>query len=85
MCHIKNNLEVSDSESHYLPSYNELFKAFHEMYDGALNSFKKIASQKKNILKFEEKIFRFKSALESLKEEHASLVSDQLHISNTLK
>lgn len=51
----------------------------------SLNEFKIISSQKKNILKPEEEISNLESTLDSLKEEHTSLVNDQLNISNTLE
>lgn len=68
--------DVSDSDSKSLPYYNELSEEFHEMHDDALKAFKKISSQKKNILKLEGEILKLQNSLESLKEDHASLVND---------
>lgn len=48
--HRKKNLEVSNSKSYSLFSYDEIYNNFHEIHVEALNDFKKITSQKKNIL-----------------------------------
>lgn len=50
--------KISDSDSHLLPLYNELFKAFHDMHDDALKHFTNISSQNKMTLKHEEEILK---------------------------
>lgn len=82
--HKRIDLEVSDSNTYTLPSYNELSKAFHEMHVEFLNAFNKISSQNKKILALEEQVLKLKRDLQSLKKDHASLVNGQLCISNTL-
>lgn len=47
MWHKQKYLDVSDSQFHFLPSYNDLSYMFHEMYVYALKYFKKISTQKK--------------------------------------
>lgn len=41
------NSEVSDSDSHLLPSYNEMSTSFYDMHDDDIISFKKFYSLKK--------------------------------------
>lgn len=50
------DFDVSDTDSHSLPFYNELSEAFHKMHDDALKDFNKISSQKKKILKLKGEI-----------------------------
>lgn len=74
------NKELSNSDTHCFPFYNELSKTFHNMNDNALNALKKLSLQKKMILKLKGEILKVKSTLESLKEYHASLANDQVCI-----
>lgn len=47
--------EESDYDSHSLPSYSDLSKAFYDMHDDTLKYLKKIPSKNQKILKLEEK------------------------------
>lgn len=55
------------------------------MYVNDLNVFKEIYFQYEMISKLERDIFRLNIALEPLKDEHASLVNENLCIYNTLE
>lgn len=56
-------LEVSDSDSDFNPSYNELKNVFIEMHGDVPNAFKKSVSQKRTILKLEAKILKLRKIL----------------------
>lgn len=47
--HKEKYLEVSDSNSHFKPSYDQMSKAFREMHTNALNDIKKTSLQKEMI------------------------------------
>lgn len=81
----KKNLELSDSNSYFRPSYKELSNDFQEMHVEALNTFKRISSLNKKILKLDEEKLNLKNDLESMNAEHTSLVNFQFHIDNTLE
>jgi hypothetical protein len=78
----KKQNEVSDSDYDFNPSYNELQNVLIEIYGDAMNTSKKIGTQKIVILKLEAEILKVKKDFESLKNEHTSLVND--HIVNPL-
>lgn len=76
--------EVYSFDPEVKPSYKKLSKAFSEMHADALDAFNKISLQIKLISKLENKINDLNNALDSLKEEHASLVDGSFNNSNTL-
>lgn len=71
------NLEVK-------PPYKQLPKMFSEMHADALSVFNKISLQRKLISKLEKEINDHNSALDFLKEEHASLFDKPFNVSDTL-
>lgn len=54
------------------------------MHADSLKAFNKISFEKKNILKLKGEVLKLQNAFESLKEDHAFLVNDQLCITITL-
>lgn len=77
-------LEVYDSDSDFKSSYNQLSNDLRGIYVNALGAFKNISRQRKLILSLEKDIFDFNSALGSLIEVHASLVSEHVCVLDTL-
>lgn len=84
VCHKNKDSEVGDSESHFIHSYDELLNVFHKIHDEALKAFKNISLQNKMILKHEDEILKLKYALESYKDDHASIMNDQFCSLHTL-
>lgn len=72
----------SDSDNRY--SYSELSKAFNDMYVDSVKVFIEIYLQKEIILNLEEEIKHLNRALESLKEEHTSLMNEHCNVSDIL-
>jgi len=69
----KKSIEVSDRNSKFNPSYDELHNILVEMHEDAMNAFKTIGTQKKIILKLEAEIEKIRKDFENFKNEHASL------------
>ena len=73
----KKSIEVSDRNSKFNPSYDELHNILVEMHEDAMNAFKTIGTQKKIILKLEAEIEKIRKDFENFKNEHASLKKEQ--------
>jgi hypothetical protein len=69
----KKSIEVSDRNSKFNPSYDELQNVLVEMHEDAMNAFKTIGTQKRTILKLEAEIEKIRKDFENFKNEHASL------------
>lgn len=78
------NLEVYDSDSEFKPSYKQFPKAFRKMHEDTLDTFKKVYLQRKHISKLEKEVCDLNNTLDSLKEEHASLIKERFIVSDTL-
>lgn len=76
--------EVYTFDLEVKPSYIQLSKAFSEMHAGALDDLKKFSLQIKLISKVEKEINHLNSALDFLKEEHASLVVEHFSTYDSL-
>ena len=72
----KNSIEVSDRNSKFKPSYDELHNVLVEMHGDAMNAFKTIGTQKRTILKLEAEIAIIKKDFENFKNEHESLMKE---------
>ena len=69
----KKSIEVSDRNSKFNPSYDELQNVLVEMHGDAMNAFKTIGAQKRIILKLEAEIEKIRKYFENLEKEHAYL------------